>query len=377
MAGYIKNYIKRTNKSIWAASVAISLLSLILLKGILDSGYSQTLGLTQRNVLMQGIALLLGIVSAAVISQLDYNEIAKNWKIYLPLNYLLMLATFVVGVGASGRPDDKRWLNIPIIGFSFQPSELFRLAFILGFAYHIQLVYKKINTPQVLVKLLFHGAVPAALLHLQGDDGSALIIAAVMVGMLFIAGLSWKYIMAGVSFLAVSLPLIWAFVLNEFQKQRILAIYSSNAQNSKEFYYQQYQASLAIGSGGLAGKGIWGVEHVYVPKMQNDFIFSFLCESLGFIGSVAVLALLLFMWVKILLVVLKNEDILGKTICTGVLIALAFQTLLNIGMNISLFPVVGNPFPLLSCGGSSVLTSYMGIGLILSVHMRSKQDIFK
>lgn len=369
-------YFRRTSLLVWVLCLLLSSLSLILLSGILDSGYAVSLGISKRNLWVQGISIGLGICSAVAISLIDYRAMAKAWKFYVPICYLLLLLTFLIGVGASGRPEDKRWLIIPGINLSFQPAELLRIAFILIFAYHIHMVQKDIHRPLCLGGLMVHGAIPVLLLHFQGDDGSALIISVTAICMLFCAEISWKHLLGGAVFLGASLPILWFSVLNNFQKQRIMALYDPSAQDIQGFYYQQHRASLALASGGVGGSGIWNAGHTYVPEMHNDFIFSFLGECFGFIGIVILFIILLCLWVRIISFAGKASDTLGQLICIGIFAILSFQTMLNVGMNISVLPVIGNPLPFISCGGSSTLTSYMGIGLVLSVHMHTHHAMF-
>ena len=166
-------------------------------------------------------------------------------------------------------------------------------------------------------------------------------------------------------------------ILNNFQKQRIAALYDPAIKDVQGFFYQQHRASVALASGGVGGKGIWSISHTYVPEMHNDFIFSYLGECFGFIGLLLLFITLLFLWIRIISIASKARDVLGKMICIGVFAMLAFQAVLNIGMNISLLPVIGNPLPFISCGGSSTLTSYFGIGLVLSVNMHSNKSMFR
>lgn len=373
---YIVSYIRQTDRMIWMLCFLLSGVSLVLLMGILDSGYADYLDISRRNVFIQGISACIGVSCAALISLIDYEDLAKMWKLHVPVCYALLLLTFFIGTGAAERPDDKRWLQVPGINISFQPAELLRISFILAFAYHVFLVREHINHPLYLAGLLAHGITPAVLLHFQGDDGSALIFAVIMVCMLFSAGISWKYVFGALAATLVSLPVIWNFILNEFQRQRILALYYRSAEDVQGYFYQQYWALVAFAFGGRGGRGIFDVPHTYVPEMHNDFIFSFLGECMGFVGCLFVIGVMVALWLKILICAGRARDMFGQMICIGVFAMLSFQSVINIGMNISVLPVIGNTLPFLSYGGSSVATSYFGIGLVLSVSMHSSKSIF-
>ena len=373
--GVIASYVRRTDHMIWLPCFVLSTLSIALLYGMLDTGFAPLLRISTRNIFVQAASVAIGVCGAVVVSLINYKDLAKLWKVYAPVCYALLALTFYIGVGAPGRPDDRRWLIVPELGVSFQPAELLRIAFILMFAYHIYKVQDRLNHPLHLAGLVAHGAVPIVLVHLQGDDGSALMFAAIVACMLFCAGLSWKYIVSAVTVFGVSLPVIWSVVLNDFQRQRILELYYRT--DIQGAFFQQHWAITALALGGRGGSGLFEGPHTYVPEMHNDFIFAFLGESLGFVGSILTIAVMLILWFKILRCAAKSRDLLGYMICMGVFAMLAFQAMVNIGMNIGVLPVIGNTLPFISYGGSSVLTSYLGIGLVLSVYMHSQKSMFE
>ena len=368
IVNHIIIYIRRTDRLMWLMCFALSALSLVLLAGIVESGHADSLRISERNVIVQGVSVLLGIFGAVVVSLINYKLLAKLWKLHGPICYGLLILTFFVGVGAPGRPGDRRWLVLPFFDMTLQPAELLRFSFILMFAYHIFKVKDKINHPLHLLGLLIHGAVPVVLIHLQGDDGSALLFATIVVCMLFCAGINWKYMVSATVLVGVSLPLIWYFVLTEFQRDRFLVLGYRTEGDIQGVFFQQHRALLALAFGGMEGRGVFGdSQHIYIPEMHNDFIFSFLGESLGLVGVVLTIVVMVILWFRILINAGKSQDMLGNMICVGVFAMLFFQAAINIGMNISVLPVIGNNLPFVSYGGSSVLASYLGIGLVLSV----------
>ena len=165
-------------------------------------------------------------------------------------------------------------------------------------------------------------------------------------------------------------------IINDDQKQRILGLFDPTPSQLAGILYQQNNARLAIGSGQVWGKGIFGVEHLYVPEIYNDFIFAFIGESLGFVGCLAVIAVFVALGAKLLHAGSLSEDPLGRYICAGLFGMLACQCLVNIGMCIMVLPVIGITLPFLSYGGSSVLATYMGMGLARSVYMHSNKRLF-
>ncbi len=370
------SYIRRTDRIMWALCFALSCLGLLLLWGVLSTDYTTLLGISRRNLAMQGLGLALGAVGAIVISLIDYKDLIKLWKLHATVCYLLVALTFFIGVGTPERPDDKRWLVIPVINMQLQPIELLRISFILLYAYHIYLVHDRINQPLNVLGLIIHGAAPVLLAHFQGDDGSALILAAVAVCMLFNAGIGWRYVLAGVPTLAAGTFLAWRYVLDDFQKRRLQVLFDPTYQDIQGDYYQQYRALVAISRGDSGGRGIFGVAHTYVPEMHNDFVFSFLGECMGFVGCLFAIGLMVALWIKILMSAGKARDMQGKMICTGVFAMFSVQAIINIGMNLAVLPVIGNPLPFLSYGGTSLLTSFLGVGIVLSVYMHSTKGMF-
>ena len=368
---YITTYIRQTDRWLIGFSLTASGLSCLLLAGIYNSGLVSS----SRTVLVQAIAVALGIVAMLILSKFDYHFLARLWKLHVPLAYLLVLLTFVFGTQRSETIDDKAWLVIG--GISMQPSEFLKISFILSFAYHLDKVAEDLDQPRALIGLLLHAAAPVALIHFQGDDGTAMIFLLIALIMLFAAGISWRYIAMAAGAAAVALPLVWFFVLDDDKKMRFLALLlPEQFADTQGNAYQQYNALISIGSGGASGIGIFNGAHRYVPEIQNDFIFTFIGEALGFVGTIGVLALLGSICFRVLSDSRRARDTLGSNICVGVFAMLSMQVLVNIGMNLSLFPVVGITLPFFSAGGTSVLSTYLAIGLVLSVYMQNDRGLF-
>ena len=362
----ILGYFRASDRLLFTLCIIASALSVTLLAGLYNTGYA-----TSRQVWVQVGASVLGLVASIIISKIDYRTLADLWKLYLPLCYGLIAITFFFGIG---RGANRAWLEV--FGVSVQPAELLKVAFILTFALHLSKVQDDINKPSVLMMVALHGIAPVLVIHfLQGDDGTALMFALIMASMVFAAGLSWKYIAAVAGASVVAAPLLWFFVLDEYQQKRILITFNPEL-DPLVYGYQQLHGVLAIGSGQLFGKGIFAEQHIKVPEIRNDFIFAFLGESTGFMGCLGVVVLLLLICFKILFNGLRSVDSLGRYVCVGVFAMIAFQSIFNIGMCLSVLPVIGITLPFLSSGGTSVLALYAAVGLVLSVYMRSKSNMF-
>ena len=375
---FARQYIKETDRLLLAVCIALSCLSVALIGGLVHAG---ALG-TDRPLKMQLAASLVGLAAAIVISKIDYHTMAELWKLHQPVAYGLVLLTFTsLGVQVSEYIDDRNWLDIPGLP-QFQPSELLKISFILTFAYHLSKVKDELNDWKTLILVCLHGITPVLLIHLQGDDGTAVIMLVIVAGMMFAAGLSWKYILPLLAAVPPVLAVLWIFLLDNDKKGRILALVSPDslsAADRSKYLWQQMKGEIAIGNGGVWGNGIFSEngQFQFVPEVHNDFIFSYIGESLGFIGCIGVLILLLLLCISMIRNAKNASDDLGRYICVGVFSMFAAQIAINIGMNLSMFPGIGITLPLLSAGGTSVATLYLSIGVVLSVHVNSRANLFR
>lgn len=221
----IFSYLRQTDLWLWVLCLGLSGFSIVLLLGILDAGKN---GLTMRTIAVQGFAAALGIFCAFVLSKFDYHTLGRLWKLHVPLAYAFVLITFIpgVGVGTADRQGDRSWIEVPFTTMTIQPAEFLKISFILAFAYHLNKVKENINQPSNLIPLCLHGAIPVLLIHFQGDDGTALVFACIFVAMMFAAGLSFRYIAAALGAAALAFPLLWFFVLADYQKQRFLILFN-------------------------------------------------------------------------------------------------------------------------------------------------------
>ena len=368
----IGRYIKETDWMLMLCCFSLSSFSTLLIYSLYKNGEIGRL----NTVLVQPAMALCGIVAAIVLSKIDYHMMARLWKWHSVLCYGLALLVFPFGIQRVDWVDDKAWLPIPFTSISFQPSELLKISFIITFAYHLSKVKDQLNRPKQLLLLCIHGAIPCGLIHLQGDDGTVLVMAVIFASMLFVAGLSWKYIVPVLAMIPPAAVVLWNFFLDDDKKNRILAIIRPELVDSA-ITWQQDRGLISIGNGGLWGNGIFMEtgQFRYVPEVYNDFIFTYIGETVGFIGCIAVLAALAFLCIRILHNALHALDDLGKFICVGVFAMMAIQIIIKIGMCLGVLPVIGVTLPFLSAGGTSTGTLYLGIGVVLSVYMHSGKDM--
>ncbi len=372
LSRWLIDFFRRADLALLFLCLACSAFGLVLLRGIMLSGYVR-----ERTFQVQLIATVLGVAAACAISLFDYRDLAHLWKLYVPATVFFVVLTYFVGLRREGYEyvDDRAWLPIPFTGLTFQPSELLKLALILSLALHLEHVGKQLNEPRNLGFLLAHGGISVVLVMLQGDDGTALVFAVIVCAMLFAAGLDLRYVGGAVLTALLVAPLVWFFVLDDDKRLRFLTIFDPSLDPSG-VGWQQSLSLMAIGSGQMTGKGILSGEAQYVPEMYNDFIFSFMGESIGFLGCLGVLAALVALCVLILRNAWRADDLLGRYICVGVFALIAFQSVWGVGMALSLLPVAGLPLPFFSAGGTSAVMSYAAVGLVLSVRRHTGAGIF-
>lgn len=371
----ILEYLHTTDSVILFMSVALSALSCLLIFSLYPEAIS-----SYHPVYTQMGASLVGITMAIVLSLLDYRSIAKLWKLYASLALLLSLLVFtplgqlrgITGMGSN----DLNWLNLGFV--TLQPSEFLKVAFILTFSLHCSATRQRINEPKNLALLLLHGAIPIGIIGIQSDFGTMIIFIAIFACILFVSGVKWIYLLSAAGLAMVALVIFWNFVLPDYLKNRFTAVYNLDA-TKLGLGLQQYQGRITLGSGRFFGKGFFSDDLLTTtPELYNDMMFAHLGQVLGFVGCLAVSCWILLLCLRVLQNARYAKDDLGKNICIGVFAVLFFQTLINVGMVLCFLPVIGITFPLLSAGGSSVLSTYLCLGLVMSVYSSSsKPTLFK
>lgn len=322
--------------------------------------FAESYILRQLNWLAAGLMLLF------VAVRLSYQKFVDFSYFLYAVNLVLLALVLVLGHARLGA---QRWFTIG--SFAFQPSEFMKLSFILALANYVgQRKGAMEDLKSLVVPCALLGA-PFVLVLLQPDLGTALLLVPVFFAMLLAGGARAKHIVGMMLIGLAGMPVFWHF-LRDYQKQRLLVFLNPNI-DPLGAGYTIIQSRIAVGSGGLWGKGwLAGTQNQlnFLPERHTDFIFSVIGEEWGFLGA-AVLVLLYFIIVqKAFTIADLTSDRFGKLIATGIGVLLGFQVVINIGMTIGLMPVVGIPLPLVSYGGSSLLATLVAIGLLLNVFMR-------
>ncbi len=368
---WLGNYFKKLDKILLLICAAITVFDIVIVNSLCQNGY-----IKQGDVNTQIVAAVLGFFAAIVVGMIDYKLMSKYWYIYAPPALILQFLLFTPL--ALQRDDDIAWLDFGFI--TIQPSEILKIAFILTLATHISKLGDKINSLPHLLLLCVHGLFPFALVLVQGDAGSALVFLFIFLCMVFAAGISWKYIAAAAVASPVALYVAWNYVMKDHHRARFLVLFDEEMQQAEQLglYMQQYRAKIAMGSGQLTGLGFDSDSFTYVPEIYNDFIFSYIGMTLGFLGCMAVVIAFAVLCLKLLSNASAAQDMLGKLICIGVFAMVTFHCIINIGMVIGVIPVIGITLPFLSTGGTSMIMMYVSIGPVLSIptHKEKKRHMF-
>jgi rod shape determining protein RodA len=312
-------------------------------------------------------ALPIGMLALVAALAVDYRSLAQRSLIFYGL---LIAALIYVAVAGDTRMGAQRWMSIG--RFSLQPSEFARIIVALVLAMTYGEGRRGARTPGDLALGAVLLGVPLLLIFKQPDFGTAATLAPVMLGIVFVAGLRMKWLAIAALVAVLLSPLVWSFVLEDYQKDRVMT-FLDPSKDPKGKGLQQIQAKVTVGSGGFLGKGFQkGSQGAYgfLPVAHNDFVFSVLAEEQGFIGVLVTLGLYLFVLLRSLDAARLARDRVGAYLVVGIISGFGFQVLYNITMSAGLAPVKGLTLPLMSYGGSSLVATLAGFGLILNVRMR-------
>lgn len=353
---------EKTDKKLLIASILASLYGLLLISSAVKSSDSKT------NIIVQAFAIALGIGCMLLLSVMDYQVLFSLNKLIFGVYIAVLVLVLFIGTGES--VGTVGWISLGPV--NIQPSEFAKVGFIITFACHIASVQENINKLPTLLGLIAHLCAPLALILLQPDYGTAMVFIFIALVMLFYAGLKLRYFFMGAGGLIAASPLLWFFVLDEFQKNRI-RVFLNPELDPAGSGYNVIQSKLAVGAGKIWGKGLFQGTQIqlnFLPGKHTDFIFAVAGEELGLIGCTLVIGILLYIIFRIIngANTVKSSD--GGLVCMGVAAMLIFQAFENIGMCIGIMPVTGIPLPFFSYGGSSVITTFLAMGLVLSILRR-------
>lgn len=376
-----KKLFKNMDFVILAIAVFLMLFGLLMISSATSSPFS--VGEVQKAfVKHQGMWIGLGVLAIALIVYVDYGMLLSIWPFIYFLNVALLFSVLIIGTSAYGA---QSW--IPLGPFRLQPSELAKIFTIISLAGYLSKKEGKFERWFDFIPPALHIGFPLVLILLQPDLGTAMVFVAVYFGMCYIAGapLQRLLILGGGALSAIVIAILLHVHfgvplpgVKEYQLKRLL-VFIDPSIDPLHAGYQMRQSLIAVGSGRYLGKGLYlGAQNQlqFLPERHTDFIFSVIGEELGFLGCSVILVLYMVLIMRMLRVVLTAKDVFGSSLAAGIVSMLSFHVLVNVGMAIGIMPITGIPLPFISYGGSSLLANCMGIGLVLSVHMRRHKILF-
>ena len=318
---------------------------------------------------------LLGIVGMLLLTRIDYSRF-RELRVGI---YTFMCASitmvFFFGFAARGS---RRAFELPF--FSFQPSELGKLLLVLALAGFVIDGARRGSGVQRTVRYLCLGLGPAALVFLQPDLGTSLVFGVATLAVMYFGGVPWTHfavigsaIVALVAVVLVIAPAIGTPILKPYQQERLTS-FANPGEHSSDASYQQNQSMVAIGSGEFTGRGDRATQTRldFVPERHTDFIFAVIGERYGFAGAAFVLSLYALLFWRALRIVTLSKNSYGTMVAGGIAIALLFQVFVNVGMNLGIMPITGIPLPLMSYGGSAILSTFLAVGVLQSINVQAQ-----
>lgn len=358
-------------------TVTFALVALILF-GILNIYVASRSEFGTMFLKRQLIWFVVSMVALYFMIAIDYSI----FKGYTPLFYWvsvgLLILTMVIGTEINGA---KGWIRLGPA--SFQPSELAKMATIMMLGKQLEDMDGTINEFKNFMKMAFYAIVPAIFIVIQPDMGMTMVLFFIVVGIFFIGGLDIKILGGGLLSLALAIILVWnSGIIKPYQKKRLTSFRNPEADSSDTGYHLR-QSLISIGSGGIIGvqnpvigDETSGYAAQYVPEVQTDFIFASIGEQWGLLGAMFLLLLYGILISKMIAIGRTSKDKFGSIICVGVVAYFLFAILQNIGMTIGIMPITGITLPLISYGGTSLLTTVLSVGLVINIGMRRNKIYF-
>lgn len=369
----LKNYqYRHLNVRLIVWVVALTVLGINVIASATDSSSFE-----QRQVL----GMTLGIFVMLIMGIVSYKFVLRFYWLFYTINLALLIWVKLAGASRKGA---TRWITFG--GFQLQPSEFTKIFLIIFFAMFLYKYKDKINTFPVLAGTVILFLIPLLLVLKQPDLSTSIVITLIFCTILFSAGISYK-IIGGVFAVAIPVAIVLVYlimqpnqkILEKYQYNRIIGFYDENNEVAARISYQQNNSIMAIGSGGLWGKGLnnnttTSVKNGnYISEPQTDFIFCIVGEELGFVGTTGVIVLLALIVLESILVGIHAADMAGALLCYGFAALVAFQSFINICVVTKMIPNTGLPLPFVSYGLSSLLSLYMGVGIVLNVSLQRKK----
>ncbi len=373
---YIRQFVQRADILLLIICVVCSIFGTLMIyrasSSMVAAGWEMN---TNKQIIVQVFSIFLGIIAFVVLTVIDADLLAGQWKAMIAIQVLLLGALVVFG--QDDGTGNKSWIRFAGIGI--QPSEIIKVIYIIVSAKQMTWLkeYRDINAfPSVAMMAAHFVLVFGAIVVVSSDLGSASILLCIFLTMFFVLGVRLYWLALGAAAISAMVPLLWEYFLKDYQKKRLLAPYDPSVDpNQDGINWQTSQSKITLASGRMSGVDAEHRLTAFTGK-HTDFIFSCIGEELGMIGCVAVLILLTIIIIRCVRIGLKAGRTFDMLLCIGVAAAVTFQTLINVGMCLGITPVIGITLPFFSYGGSSIVTMFAAMGLVSGVKYKIKPKLF-
>ncbi len=315
----------------------------------------------------QAVWIVLAMWVFLTASLFDYRFLKQTRVVMALYGSLLVILSFLFILGHSAK-GAQSWFSLG--GLAFQPSDLMKLGLIIVLAKYFNRRHVEIANIRHIIVSGVYAAIPFVLVVLQPDFGSAMVLFAIWLGIIFVSGISWRHILLVAVLVSTTFLLAWNFAFKPYQKARIMN-FINPLQDIRGTGYNAYQSTIAVGSGGLFGKGLGSGTQSrlnFLPEYKTDFIFAAYAEEWGFIGSILLLIFFAIIFIKLSFFALRADSTFEALFTYGVMVWMMTHVVINIGMNIGIMPVTGIPLPLMSYGGSHLLAEALALGMCAGMY---------
>lgn len=326
-----------------------------------------------RYVIVQIAAASIGVFLFAIISSIDAEFLSEHRTALVVFNMVLL--GLLIPFGTDNGSGNKSWLDIPLVPVDIQPAEICKITYILIMASVMNAHQNKLSSIPSVMHMVFHlGLLVGVNMVLSGDAGVSLIFVFIFIGMAFAGGVSMIWFLVAAGGLAVGFPILWTYVMDNYQKLRIQVLFDPELDPlGTDARYHTVRALRSLTGGGMTGQGLFQGSRTQTGTLfaqHTDYIFSAIGEELGYVGCFVAMILMIAIIARCIWVGNRSSDFMRRLICYGAASALIFQVIVNVGMNIGVMPVIGLTLPFISYGGSSIVSLYAMLGLVSGVYAR-------
>ena len=328
---------------------------------------------TSRYLIVQGAALVLGILLYIAVSLLDVEILAEHRQLLMIFNVLFLGMLLIWGI--EGNTGNRAWIKLPFLPVNIQPAEICKITFVIALAKTMSIHRNKISSVGSVASITGQTLLMMGLiLVISKDAGSALVFLFLFLVMAFVGGVRGLWFLAGGAAAAAVLPFAWQRFVRGDQRDRIMMFFDATIDPTGEgVRWDTIRSEAMLSGGGVSGQGLFKgtmTQTHAVAAQHTDFIFSAIGEELGILGCMFTLLLLTLIVARIIYVGVRTQNYMNRLICIGMAATLIFQILINVGMCIGVFPVIGLTLPFISYGGSSIITMFLAMGFVSGIHMR-------